>query len=241
LLFYTSKSEGVMTMLELLEWVAIPEGRVLLEVEDVTGNFPIKPFKICRFPVTNAQYDAFIADYGYKNPRWWDGLELQIKSARVSDWKEAYAPKLEVSWFEAVAYSRWLSDTLGMNVRLPTEWEWQWAAVGDSGWDYPYGASFDSSKSNTKESSMGRTNMVEDFAHIETVFGAVDMSGNVLEWCLNKAIEPLSTRLSGGENRVLKGGSWNNTQEAARASSRVSRTPMTRAFNVGFRLIIEEE
>lgn len=227
-------------MLDLLEWVAIPEGRILLELDDASGNFPIKPFKIAKYPITNAQFDAFISDMGYKNPAYWEGLELAIKSARASDWKEADAPKLEVSWFEAVAYSQWLSEKTGQSIRLPTEWEWQWAAVGDSGWDYPYGTNFDSSKSNTKESGMGRSNLIHDFEDVKTVFGAVDMSGNVFEWCLNKAADHFSTRLSGGDNRALKGGSWNNNQEAAKASTRFNRTPMTRAFNVGFRLIIEE-
>jgi formylglycine-generating enzyme required for sulfatase activity len=225
--------------LGLLEWVSIPEGRVLLELDDANGNFPIKPFQIAKYPVTNAQFAAFIEDGGYKNVTWWDDLELAIKSPRASDFKEDNNPKLEVSWFEAVAYSRWLADKLGLPIRLPTEWEWQWAAVGDTGWDYPYGSSFDASKSNTKEGGMGRTNLVGDFEHIETVFGTVDMAGNVYEWCLNKSVEPFSKRLSGGENRTLKGGAWNAKAEASQASARVSKTPMTRAINVGFRLMIE--
>jgi formylglycine-generating enzyme required for sulfatase activity len=226
--------------LGLLEWVAIPEGRVLLELDDANGNFPIKPFKIAKYPVTNAQFELFVDDGGYKNKTWWEELELLIKSPRASDWREADSPKLQVCWFEAVAYSRWLADKTGLPIRLPTEWEWQWAAVGDSGWAYPYGETFDSSKSNTKESGIGRANLVHDFNDVETVFGAVDMAGNVYEWCLNKGVEPLSKRLAGGENRALKGGSWNNNHEASQAKSRISRTPMTRAFHVGFRLILEE-
>ncbi len=221
--------------LPLLEWLDIPAGRVTLD--GGAGTFDVQPFKIAKYPVTNAQFEAFIQDAGYKDVTWWEGLAYAAGSPRASDWREPDCPKLEVTWSEAVAFSRWLAQQTGLNVRLPTEWEWQWAAVGASGWDYPYGSAFDAAKCNTKENSFGRTNAVTDHAAVETHFGTVDMSGNVWEWCLNEGVMLKNVQIEGIENRALRGGSWNNAQTNARAAFRSHRTPRTRTFNIGFRVI----
>ena len=219
--------------LPLLEWIDIPAGQVTLE--GVTGTFEVMPFKIAKFPVTNAQYAAFIEDVGYKDERWWDDLASRAPSPRASDWRDEDAPKLEANWFEAVAFTRWLSDRSGLDVRLPTEWEWQWAAVGDSDWQYAYGRAFDETKCNMKESGIGRTTAVMRYAGAESQFGAVDLSGNVWEWCLNEGVIPDNIQLEGAENRALRGGSWHNPAQPA--TFRSHRTPRTRAFNIGFRVI----
>ena len=221
--------------LPLLEWLDIPAGQVTLAGD--AGTFDVQPFKIAKCPVTNAQFDAFIQDGGYKNESWWEGLAEMVKSPRRSDWVEADCPKLEVNWFEAMAFCRWLAHQTGLDVRLPTEWEWQWAAVGDSGWDYPYGLAFDGDQCNTKDCGIGRTNPVTAYAAIPTHFGTVDMSGNVWEWCLNEGLHPENRQLEGIENRALHGGSWNNALKNADATFRGHRTPKTRAFNIGFRVI----
>lgn len=64
------------------------------------------------------------------------------------------------------------------------------------------------------------------------------MAGNVWEWCLNDGVLPQNISLQGSENRALKGGAWNNSAGHARADFRTHRTPRTRTFNVGFRVII---
>jgi formylglycine-generating enzyme required for sulfatase activity len=220
--------------LPLLEWIDIPAGKVTLESGE---TFDVQPFKIARYPVTNAQFADFVEDNGYKNSAWWEGLAQTGGSPRPSDWKEADSPKLQVCWYEAAGFCRWLSDKTGLDIRLPTEWEWQWAAVGDSGWDYPYGDTFDPTKCSTKETGIGRANPVTQYADVSTHFGVVDMAGNVWEWCLNEGDDPYNTQLSGETNRVMKGGSWNNAQANARAAFRSSRSPRTRTFNIGFRVI----
>ncbi len=219
--------------LPLLEWIDVPSGRITL---DGGGTFDVAAFRIARYPVTNAQFEAFIADGGYKDGAWWNGLAQWTKAPRKSDWTEPDAPKLQSCWYEAIAFSRWLGHQTGLDVRLPTEWEWQWAATGDTDWDYPYGPIFDSDACNTKESGVGRTNIVTDYAHIQTPFGAVDMTGNVLEWCANEGTRPENVQAEGTENRALRGGSWNQPQEKAQARFRSHRTPMTRQFNIGFRV-----
>lgn len=224
--------------LPLLEWLDVPGGSVKLA--DQAGEFAVQPFKIAKYPITNAQFEAFIKDGGYKNDFWWRGLDELAGSPRASDWKEPDCPKLEVCWYEAIAFCKWLSHQTGLHVRLPTEWEWQWAAVGDAGWDYPFGSIFDAAKCNTKESGLGRTNAVTAYAKVESPFGAVDMCGNVWEWCLNEGDDPHNTQISGIEKRILRGGSWNNAANNASAMFRNIRAARTRTFNIGFRVIIAD-
>lgn len=212
--------------LPLLEWCPIPKGQ------------GIQPFSIAKYPITNEQFAAFIQDGGYQNPIYWDGLAQSVSAPRASDYREADNPKLQVCWYEAMAYSRWLSEKMGFLVRLPSEREWEWAAVGSSGWVYPYGVEFDIAKTNTREAAFGRSNLVRDFTFVQTVFGTVDMAGNVYEWCLDEA-ESQSLDTTTRVNRVLKGGSWNNPQAASQVSASISRTPMSRTFNIGFRVMMQ--
>ncbi len=221
--------------LPLLEWLDIPAGEINLEG---IGSFDVKPFKIAKYPVTNEQFGVFVAHGGYKNYGWWEGLAHFPGGPRASDWREADAPKLEVNWYEAVAFCRWLSGVTELDVRLPTEWEWQWAAVGDSAWAYPYGNEFDPQKCNAKVRGLERTNAVTQFANVKTHFGTVDMSGNVWEWCLNEGVSPQNIQIEGDENRVLRGGSWNNNSKQVQVTARTNRVARTRTFNIGFRVII---
>src|SRR5882672_5173026 len=97
--------------LPLLEWLDIPAGQVTLD-----GNsepFDIKPFRIAKYPVTNAQFQTFILDGGYSNSTWWEGLAQAGGTPRASDWADLDRPKLEVCWYEAVAFCRWLSHQTG--------------------------------------------------------------------------------------------------------------------------------
>jgi formylglycine-generating enzyme required for sulfatase activity len=90
--------------LPLLEWLDIRAGSVKLE--GTAAPLDVRPFQIARYPVTNEQFDTFIQDGGYKEKTWWDGLEQTGGSPRKSDWSELDSPKLQVCWYEAVAFSR---------------------------------------------------------------------------------------------------------------------------------------
>ena len=94
---------------------------------------------MARFPVTNELYNAYVKARGAKHP--------------MNDWsKKIDHPVVKVSWKDAMAYCRWLSDSLkselplGLVLRLPTEAEWEKAARGTDGYEYPWGNEFDENK-----------------------------------------------------------------------------------------------
>ena len=109
-------------------WIDIPGGEITLE--EIDHVFEVKPFRMAKYLVTNAQFDAFIkAEDGYRNEEWWNGME-RSEEASLASWQEANSPRETVSWFEAVAFCRWLSQRPGSKIRLPTELEWQTGGDG---------------------------------------------------------------------------------------------------------------
>ncbi|HEY7495973.1 MAG TPA: SUMF1/EgtB/PvdO family nonheme iron enzyme, partial [Candidatus Tectomicrobia bacterium] len=162
-------------------------------------------FAISKYPVTWAQYRSFPeAKDGYRQQRWWRGLaERQAHPGEQYRQQENH-PAENVSWYDAVTFCRWLSARLGYEVRLPTEWEWQQAASGgDPAREYPWGADWDPAYTNTGEGHLGRTTAVGVYPQGASPVGAMDMSGNVWEWCLNED-RPQYTRLSGKARRVVR-------------------------------------
>ncbi|MBS0156247.1 MAG: SUMF1/EgtB/PvdO family nonheme iron enzyme [Nitrospira sp.] len=123
-----------------IDWITIPGGSIKLEGDDHV--FEVKPFCLAKYPVTNEQFQAFLtAEDGYRSKKWWKDLE-QSEQAATPSWAEANCPRETVSWYEAVAFCRWLSGKIskpGSGMRLPTEWEWQQAATGgDLKYEYPW-------------------------------------------------------------------------------------------------------
>jgi formylglycine-generating enzyme required for sulfatase activity len=223
-----------------IEWIEIPGGRV--KVKDVKKSFTVKRFRIARYPVTNAQFEAFInAEDGYQNLQWWAEIR-QSKAPEPPEWKEANSPREKLSWFEAVAFCRWLSQRTGSKIRLPTEWEWQQAAIGgDPTRDYPWPGEWDATHCNSSESRLSRATAVGIYPSGATKQGVLDMAGNVWEWCLNKYEDsgmPTSLRIDkSNSHRVIRGGSWNDFPGDLLVSARYSYSAVYRLNYVGFRLV----
>lgn len=221
--------------LPLLEWIDIPAGKVTLE--DDAGTYTVEPFKIAKYPVTNAQFQSFIDDGGYREDRYWKDLAQRETAPEAPQWSDPTHPREMVNWYEAMAFTRWLSEKTGLSVALPTEWQWQWAAVGDTGWDYPYGNSFDQNKCNTLESGIGQTTPVDHYPQGAFSFGVMDMAGNVWEWCLNEYETPQSENVRSEGRRVVRGGSFDYRQDTTRAASRYFNFPGPRSHDGGFRVV----
>ncbi|BDI04975.1 SUMF1/EgtB/PvdO family nonheme iron enzyme [Sphaerotilus microaerophilus] len=229
-----------------IEWIDVPAGRVTLNTRPPMA-FDVEPFRMARYPVTWAQYDAFLkAEDGFCNPAWWSDLALpedleDAQQAGERRWGFDSHPAINVSWFDAMAYGRWLGSRLGLPVRLPTEWEWQWAASSPEGWTYPWGNDWQELRANINKSGIGRTTAVGMYPLGRAGLdgrGGDDLSGNVWEWCLNEYDEPQNTGPAGEARRVLRGGSWNDPTEYCRASFRHWDTPDGRFNDFGFRLVV---
>ena len=220
-------------------WIDIPGGRIKLE--DINHVFEVKPFRMAKYLVTNAQFEAFIkAEDGYRNEEWWRGME-KSDAAAEPNWQEANAPRETVSWFEAVAFCRWLSHRTRSTIHLPTEWEWQQGATGgDLTRKYPWSGEWDTSRCNSTESRLNRTAAVGLYPHGATQQGVMDMAGNLWEWCLNKFKHPEapeSLRIDESHReRVVRGGSWNNRPVGLRVSTRNRFKAVYRPYFIGFRL-----
>jgi hypothetical protein len=222
-----------------IDWVTIPGGDFIYQDEKKPRKLPA--FQISRYLVTYAQFQAFIdAPDGWSNPAWWEGLSASDEH-KAQPWDQAFKfhnhPRERVSWYDAVAFTRWLSAKLGYAVRLPTEQEWEKAARGTDGRAYPYEGKYDPAKANTGDTGIGQTSAVGIFPNGASVEGVHDLSGNVWEWCLNKYRSPDDVSLGGTDPRVVRGGSWDDFADYARASYRNNFYPLNRNNLIGFRLV----
>ncbi|MBS0152093.1 MAG: SUMF1/EgtB/PvdO family nonheme iron enzyme [Nitrospira sp.] len=236
----TRPGVGVKNGMPDIVWIDIPGGPITLD--DVDHVFQVQPFKIAKYPVTNAQFEAFLsAGDGYRNTKWWRNI-AQCDAVDQPEWSDANAPRETVSWFEAVAFCRWLGAKMGTSVRLPTEWEWQQAATsGDPMRQYPWGGRWDDSCCNGVESRLHRTTAVGMYPLASTRQGVLDMAGNVWEWCQNgyeNPEQPEALQINKkGARRVLRGGSWYIKPVNLRASNRNWNFADTRFNDIGFRLV----
>ena len=211
----------------LADMVAIPAGEFIMGEGDEQHRVFLDAFKISKYPVTNMQYQTFVDATGHPAPGHWSEGAYPPNRANY--------PVVNISWDDAVAYCRWLSEATGKECRLPTEAEWEKAA----GWDeeqgvkrsYPWGDQFDANLCNTAESGIGDTTPVGIYPGGASPYGVMDMAGNVWEW--------MATESEGERGlRVLKGGSWADRPDSARVGSRYYDHPRIHFdFNLlGFRV-----
>ena len=195
-----------------IAWIDIPGGQVYLEGSDRE----VKPFRMAKYLVTNAQFDAFLkADDGYDNDEWWIGMRRWPNGPGHVGWTECNAPRETVSWFAAVAFCRWISHRNGATIRLPSELEWQRAGTGGNPqFLLPWGQEWDSSRCNSMESRLQCTTSVGMYPAGATRQGLLDMTGNVWEWCLNAYKDPCTPEALGigadSTEYTNRGGSWSN-------------------------------
>ncbi len=227
------------------EWCDIPAGRVTLE--NKAGTFDVKPFKMAKYPITNAQFQGFIdANDGLKDKRWWVGLEERVMIPAESRWNIANHPRERVDWYAAIAFCRWLSKKVGGLISLPTEWEWQWAAQGPDRRQYPWGNEYLQGYANINEKGsmikhgvfLGMTTPVDCYPQGASPYGVLDMIGNVWEWCLNEYAIPVNIDTSGKNFRVVRGGSWFDDLTHARCAYRYKfSSSFFRHGSLGFRVM----
>jgi hypothetical protein len=222
-----------------IDWVPIPAGEFIYQDNE---RVTLPAFQMARYPVTYRQFQAFVEADDFEHPDWWRDMPEKYtgkQALRDQNNKHWNHPRDRVSWYQAVAFCRWLNDKTGEQVTLPHEWQWERAARGTDGLIYPYGKDFDAMKGNTRETGIGQTSAVGIFPQGASPYGMMDMSGNVWEWCLNKYDDLNNYSIDNSNSfRALRGGSYDLEARLARADYCGYDLPIDRLNLYGFRLVL---
>ncbi len=230
------------------DWIEVAGGYFSMGDKSQSDNPPrrvdVPTFYIAKYPVTHAQYAQFVKDGGYRFRKWWTDAGWQTREREAwtqprywddAAWNGDDQPIAGISWHEAIAFTRWASETLAQQVTLPTEIQWEKAARGTNGWLYPWGTTFEAERCNTFESGINQTTPVTRYeGKGDSPYGVVDMVGNVWEWCIQDATDPLIVH----GREALRGGSFYHTNEYAMVANRIERQPQFNNGPFGLRLLL---
>jgi formylglycine-generating enzyme required for sulfatase activity len=197
----------------------------------------VAAFRLGQFPVTIEEYRRFVHATGHPQPE-------SMLGGEPGD-----HPVWGVTPQDAEAYAEWLSARLEMHCRLPTEAEWEYAARGPSGREYPFGDAFGPARCNTIESGVGHTTPVDRYPNGVSDFGIFDLAGNVEEWTADLYapypggvfIHDDLSRCNGPLYRVLRGGSFARGGDLARCARRHGPFPAPAFRYRGFRIAVDEQ
>lgn len=195
------------------------------QIESPVHKVSVSSYAIGKFEVTQAQWSAAMGN----NPSNIQGENLPVEN---------------VTWEDVQSFISVLNEKSGLNYRLPTEAEWEFAAKGGNmsnafyysgnpvlgacGWFYS------NSKATTHEVGTKFPNEL----------GIYDMSGNVREWCndwfkyYSSSDEENPQGASDGSTKVNRGGSWTTPASNCRNTYRHTDYPHESALDLGFRLVL---
>jgi formylglycine-generating enzyme required for sulfatase activity len=210
----------------------------------------VAAFRMFSRPITVQDYAPFLGSGGYRAPAFWTaGREEEVMDP--VGWAEQRfhpnRPVVGVSWYEAMAFCRWATSSWGLDVDLPTDIEWEFAARGPEGRRYAWGPE------EPGEGDQARGNHDWGIGAVghPTPVGAfpggsqgrlLDLSGNVWEWCHDPFSKDRRYEKAGaadlrGAPRVMRGGSWNGSASRLRCAVRTGRRPWHRGLRLGFRVV----
>ena len=244
------QSENFTAQIPLLRWCEIPGGMIkprFFQNNNLPDDMAVEvgSFFMSKYPITNQQYQQFIdSPNGYANLKWWEfsPVALKLRENEPGPQYPAFAgderPREMVSWYNAVAYCNWLGDFLGLDIRLPTISEWQFALQGSGNQRFPWGDEFNEDYCNTSESRLRMTTQVTRYPQNVSPFGVQDMVGNVWEWCLDHfdEKEPAETLEQEGK-RIITGGSYASPSDRSEAGFYYKVRPEVYYASIGFRVV----
>lgn len=189
------------------------------------------PFRMSETEITNAQYEAF--DPSHRALRGRQGFSSGDDEAVVF-----------VTWHQAAAYCRWLSEREGRTFRLPTEAEWEYACRAGSYMHFSNGDMLPKGewRNQTEHHAFQPVDLTVGRFR-PNGFGLYDMHGNAEEWCLDwygpyavgDQVDP--TGYADGLYRVTRGGSHSTPVNFLRSANRMAMIPEDCHFLTGFRIV----
>lgn len=197
--------------------------------EQPVHEVSVERFAIGRYEVTFAEYDKFAEATGRTKPN-------------DRGWGRGHRPVIHVSWYDATAYAKWLSQQTGYQYRLPTEAEWEYAARAGTETKYGWGNEIGSNQSVCRgcgsQWDNKQTAPVGSFD--PNPFGLYDVIGNVWEWTCSEYEE----KYTGKEQHCVddasyiaqRSGSWDASLGGVRLSNRIKWGVNKNIRNDGFRL-----
>ncbi|GJL62689.1 MAG: hypothetical protein NPIRA04_13430 [Nitrospirales bacterium] len=247
-------------------------------------------YYISKFPVTQSQFRAFVDDNGYRHEAYWpeakaagvwkagmvQGRYDDQPRGKPEDFDEPFSlpnhPVVGVTWYEALAYCRWLTERLQAwegtpepvrillrtggktgkpwSITLPNEPEWEKAARGvEDDRVYPWGNHAEPNFANYGETQVNATSAVGCFPKGASPFKLEEMSGNVWEWTRslyeedsypakpNEWTRRENLMADQAKDRVLRGGSWFDSDYDVRCASRSRLGPVYWDLFIGFRVV----
>jgi len=211
--------------------VWVPNGEFLMGSEERAGythqhKVYLDGYWMYKYEVTVVQYRKFCSETGKQMPK-----------APEWGWGDNH-PIVCVAWQDAVDYAKWAGAS------LPTEAQWEKAARGTDGREYPWGNQWDALKCNEGSKGPKQTQPVGSYDAGASPYGSMDMAGNVFEWCgdwyaadyYKSGPSRNPTGPTDGSCRVLRGGGWYSDAYDYRCASRNDNYPSLSLNLIGFRL-----
>jgi len=210
-------------------------------------------FYIGKYEVTNEEFAKFLNDSNVQEN--WLEDKSQDSDSRIIKNRNSYKvesgyekhPIVEVSWYGAKAYAKWLSKKTNKNYRLPTESEWEYVARAGTTTKYSFGNSSNDLSSYAWYNRNNGDGTKKVGTKQPNPWGIYDIHGNVWEWCEDWYIDNYnSTPINGTaynnkkDYKVLRGGSWFDFANVLRSANR-SWITADYTFNyIGFRLVLSD-
>jgi formylglycine-generating enzyme required for sulfatase activity len=245
-----------------LDMVKIPAGKFSMGSPD--NGFPseekpqhlveIQSFWMGKYLITQEQWQIVAAM----------DIISQDLNPNPSNFQGDKLPVEKISWYDAMEFCARMSQQTGLKYRLPSEAEWEYACRSRTKTPYCFGSIIGSKYARFGD-PQGRTVPVGNFPPNQ--FGIYDMHGNVWEWCAdtwhdnyentpNKGTvwdenhqeinyyhnirENLVELLNDDRWRVLRGGSWADSQEQCRSAFRIDQIPTANGNTLGLRVVFTE-
>jgi formylglycine-generating enzyme required for sulfatase activity len=248
--------------LPAIDWVEIPAGAFTFQGAEV---LELPKYYISRYHITYKQFKVFLdAEDGFQDSRWWEGL-----AERKERYEIQATPPYQVfrfwnhpfdgaCWYDIIAFCRWWSNRLGGGyaidkpydwaVRLPTEQEWEKAAIGTNVWRFPWGNEFISGYANFDETD--RFDIQSDRMKIQSgkigkyfvgaptagglfpqgasPYAVMDMVGTMWDHTLTEYRHGKNDDLVDYYPRVIRGGTWFTSEMYASVTRRTMMMPHAR-------------